>query len=53
MLKIMEIFTQAKTIDDKDGAPAGDHFKLDDDKLQNLLERFDNGEEEPEPPKVS
>ena len=53
MAKIMEMFTQATTLDDKDGEPAGVHFKLDDDKLQNLLERFGNGEEEPEPPKVS
>ena len=53
MAMVMEMFTQATTLDDKDGQPAGVHFKLDDAKLQNLLERFDNGEEEPEPPKVS
>ena len=53
MAKIMEVFTQTKVIDDKDGEAAGVHFKVNDDKLAELLERLDNGEEEPEPPEVS
>ena len=54
MSKVMEIFTKTQTIDDKDGETAGFHFKVDDDKLKDILEKLDNGEEEePEPPKVS
>ena len=53
MAKIMEVFTQSKIIDDKDGEAAGVHFKVNDDKLAELLERLDDGEEKPEPPKVS
>ena len=54
MSKVMEIFTKTQAIDDKDGETAGFHFKVDDDKLKDILEKLDNGEEEePEPPKVS
>ncbi len=49
MAKIMEVFTKTKEIKDEEGENEAidlSHYQLKDDVMNDLLERFDNGEEE-------
>ena len=49
MAKVMSTFTKAEMSDEEGKLTTG----LDEEKLVKVIEGFDNGEEEPEPPEVS
>ena len=49
MAKVMSAFTKAEKEEGRNELTTG----LDEEKLIKVIEGFDNGEEEPEPPKVS